>query len=96
MAVTLGFMFRIDSFPPAVAQQPQHQPVPTNGNNQIIEAEKVQESSAVRRLESMPRNMAGRFEAQGAASSTQQLHTYNQRGNFRPAAEVGQLLNVYA
>ena len=92
MAVTLGFMFRVDNYLPAVAIPPQPQPVPAQPI--IIEAEKVAEPTSSSRAGPMRRDM--RHQSAAMFASQQQTHTYNHKGQARPAEVNSYLLDIYA
>jgi len=91
MAVTLGFMFRVDNYLPAVAIPPQSQSAPVHP---VIEAEKVTEPAISPRSGEMRRDMRNRSAALHA--SQQQTFTYNHKGEARSAGVNSYLLDIYA
>ena len=97
MAVTLGLMFRVDSFPPAVVTPPQTQPAQFN-NNLVIDAQSVKEPAMSAAAGDMFRGMPKRtaVDAEIVRQQQQQPLTYNQRGGSQLPVVGGQLLDTYA
>ena len=95
MAVTLGFMFRVDSgYPPAVAVPPLQQgmpPVPP-----IIEAERVVEPTSTARSNGSRNHMMGRSSYFQPDTSQQQPLTYSMKGMGNATLLSGRLLDTYA
>jgi len=92
MAVTMGFMFRIDGYPPAVAVPPLQQgmqPVPP-----VIEAQRVVEPTLMASSNGPRNNMMGRTSY--AASDNQQPLTYSRQGGASSQQMSGRLLDTYA
>ena len=89
MAVTLGFMLRLDNYLPAVAIPPQ--PV-TATHYPPIEAEKVPEPAATPPYGGFRRDMQGRSPL---FQSFQQPHTYNHKGAGHTPEMNGLLLDIY-
>lgn len=92
MSVTLGFMFRVDNYLPAVAIPPQAQPAPVNAFP-VIDAEKISETGISSRSGEMRRDMQNRSAVLFAA---QQPLTYNHKGHPRLQDVSSQLLDLYA
>ena len=92
MAVTLGFMFRVDNYLPAVAVPPQAQPAPAH-KFPVIEAERVTETGLSSRSSETRRDMQNRS---AALFSSQQPLTYNNKGHHRFQDVSSQLLDLYA
>ena len=90
MAVTLGFMLRLDNYLPAVAIPPQ--PV-TAAQYPPIEAEKVLEPAAAPSYGGLRRDMQGR---PATSQPSQQLFAYNYRGHPHLPEMKGSLLDTYA
>lgn len=92
MAVTLGFMFRVDGYPPAVAVPPLQQgvqPVPP-----IIEAQRVVEPTLMASSNGPRNNMMGRSGY--SATENQQPLTYSHKGGASTQQMSGRLLDTYA
>jgi len=96
MAVTLGLMFRVDSFPPAVVTPPQTQPAQFN-NNLVIDAQSVKEPPTAAAAGEMFRGMQRRsVDLEVFKQEQQQPLTYNQKGGAAIPVAGGQLLDTYA
>jgi len=95
MAVTMGFMFRVDGgYPPAVAVPPLQQgisPAPP-----IIEAERVVEPTSTARGNGSRNNMMGRSSYFQPDTSQQQPLTYSMKGMGNATLLSGRLLDTYA
>jgi len=94
MAVTMGFVLRVDSYPTAVAIPPLQQgmrPAPP-----IIEAQRIVEPTATARNNTSRNHLLQRTEA--VVSNDARALTYSAKGIARGAGQIdgGQLLNLYA
>ncbi len=94
MAVTMGFVLRVDSYPTAVAIPPLQQgmsPVPP-----IIEAQRIVETTATAPNNSSRNHL--RQHSETAVSSNARALTYSAKGIARGVSQIGdgRLLNIYA
>ena len=96
MAVTMGFVLRVDSYPPAVAIPPLQQAIPPGPP--VIEAQKVVEPGL---SAASSRTGSNQQHYRPASMPEQTALTYSRQGSMNahttdPAATRGQLLNIYA
>jgi len=102
MSISLGFMLRIDAFPPAVAVPPL--PEGLRSLRPVIDAEKVVEPTAIAGTTAFHRGSGAShsFAAGGYANASvlaqTQLLTYARDGGAGVLARAvsGRLLNIYA
>lgn len=93
MAVTLGFMFRVDSYPPAVAVPPQVQQI-QNPRQPVIEAEKVVQINSSANSEATRTDRQSRFPVAPPGKSAPLTYTQKGAGEHPPVS--GRLLDTYA